>query len=241
MTLSIDNYDSMWEWTKSKSKYHFDKWKQESHGEYFRVLGRLPNTWNTELSHIIEQAVPRTWENITYSGNQNQKPISTEKRRFDIAKGGGDLSKIELTDTFDDFTNFPELQKAIDYFGLAKIQARCHVQKTGQMFTTHIDPLSRLFTGTEIADPDAKYDYVNDIVRITIMLQDWQPGQFKQFGNYVFQQWKAGDYYIHDWENVPHSTANASEHVRVTLQLTGLITDKTRQIIGNTHSFKGNT
>lgn len=238
---NISDYDSLWQWTKDKSNYHFDKWRQESHGEYFRVLGRLENIWENELGLIIDRSTARTWENITYSGNQNQKPISTEKRKKDIANGGGILEQIELTNTFDDFSEFPNLTKVINYFGLEKVQARCHVQRTGQMFTMHIDPLQRLFTGDEISDPDLMYDYKDRITRITVMLQDWEPGQFKQFGNYSFQQWKAGDYYIHDWENVPHATANASEHIRVTLQLTGLVTDSTRKIFGNTYSFKGKT
>ena len=180
-----------------------------------------------------QQSVPRTWDTITYSGNQNQRPISTEKRRYDIAQGGGDLDSIELTNTFDDFSNLPNLQAAIDYFGLESVQPRCHVQHTGQMFTMHIDPLERLFTGQEISDPDAKYSYIHRIVRITVMLEDWEPGQFKLFGNQVYQQWRAGDFYIHDWPNVPHATANASEHTRITLQITGLATDHTKKILGD--------
>jgi hypothetical protein len=34
-----------------------------------------------------------------------------------------------------------------------------------------------------------------------------------------------------DWQNVPHSTANAGFHPRVTLQITGIITDKTKQFL----------
>ena len=33
------------------------------------------------------------------------------------------------------------------------------------------------------------------------------------------------------WKNVPHSTANAGFHPRVTLQLTGIITDKTKAFL----------
>jgi hypothetical protein len=48
----------------------------------------------------------------------------------------------------------------------------------------------------------------------------------------VYQQWQAGDFHMHDWENIPHATANASHHSRVTLQITGLRTAETNKIIG---------
>ena len=41
---SINEYDSMWNWTRDRSTYHFDKWRQESPSEYFRVLGNLTPT-----------------------------------------------------------------------------------------------------------------------------------------------------------------------------------------------------
>ena len=130
---------------------------------------------------------------------------------------------------------FPELQAIIDSFKLAKPQARCHVQSTGQMFTCHIDPIHRMFADhsrdKNVHDPDPDlddYGYdTDDIVRVTVMLEDWQPGQFMIYGNTVYQQWRAGDCHFFDWKNVPHATANASEHTRITLQITGLRTKST--------------
>ena len=43
----------------------------------------------------------------------------------------------------------------------------------------------------------------------------------------------AGEAHIFDWANVPHATANASNMVRPAVQLTGLKSDKTREIIAN--------
>ena len=60
-----------------------------------------------------------------------------------------------------------------------------------------------------------------------IQLTDWQPGQFWEFGNYHWNQWTAGDVVTFDWQNMPHSTANAGHHPRVTLQLTGVKTSDT--------------
>jgi hypothetical protein len=64
-----------------------------------------------------------------------------------------------------------------------------------------------------------------------VQLTDWQPGQFWQYGNYNWSQWRAGSVTTFDWQNVPHSTANAGFHPRVTLQITGIKTDKTEAFL----------
>jgi len=232
----FSEYNSVWQYTKDRSKYHFNKWQADRPGETYRVLGRLANTWQADLERIKYKSKPSTWKTITLTGGGNQKNLSTEKREHDLQQGGGHID-IELTNITDDFTDFPELQKIIDYFHLDRSQTRCHVQYTGQMFTVHIDPLHRTLAGPD-AKPDGTYDYdPRDIVRITVMLEDWEPGQFIIYGNSVYQQWQAGDFHIHDWENIPHATANASHHSRVTLQITGLRTAETNKIIG-TDNFK---
>ena len=38
---------------------------------------------------------------------------------------------------------------------------------------------------------------------------------------------------FHSWRRIPHGTANISRSVRATLQVTGLVTAQTRQIIEN--------
>jgi hypothetical protein len=62
---------------------------------------------------------------------------------------------------------------------------------------------------------------------VFVQLTDWQPGQFWEYGNHHWNQWRAGDVSTFDWANMPHSTANAGHHPRVTLQLTGVKTKKT--------------
>jgi hypothetical protein len=226
---SLDNYDSFWEWSKTKSSYHFDNFKQDRPNSTFVILGNIPVTWDKEISLIKQKSFPTTWNNITQTAGRKQTVLSIDKRANDIANGGGDLNDIELTDVVDDFTDFPELQKVINSFKLDQAQPRCHIQKTGQMFTRHLDPLQRLYYKDGNGSPDLDdygYDYL-DIVRVTIMLEDWEPGQFIIYGNSVYQQWRAGEIHMHDWPNVPHATANASEHPRVTLQITGLRTNKT--------------
>lgn len=232
----LNDFDSLWEWTKSKSTYHFDNFKADRPNSTFMVVRNFPVTWADELQDIKQQSIPKTWNDITATGGSHgHKVLAIDKRARDIAQGGGNIDEIELTDVVDDFSRYPELTKIINSFNLYKAQPRCHVQKTGQMFTRHIDPIQRMFYdgardgGVHNPDPDmTDYGYdINDIVRITVMLEDWEPGQFMIYGNTVYQQWRAGECHFFDWPNVPHATANASENVRVTLQVTGLRTDRT--------------
>lgn len=233
----LSEYKSFWDFTRDRSNYHFDKWRTETEGELYSVIGYLPNTWQHELEAVMTRSFVATQNNITYTGNQKQAGLANPQRQYDYKRfgGHGDIDRIEMTNVMDDFTDFPALQQVIDYFGMTTVQPRCHVQLTGQMFTTHIDPLKKLFAGPDATDYDGDYGYdPADIVRITVMLQDWEPGQFFAFGNSVFQQWHAGDFLVHDWANVPHSTANASMYPRITLQITGLRTEQTDRIIGKT-------
>jgi hypothetical protein len=69
------------------------------------------------------------------------------------------------------------------------------------------------------------------IGRYFVQLTDWQPGQFWEYGNYHWNQWRAGDVSTFDWANMPHSTANAGHYPRVTFQLTGVITEKTKAFL----------
>jgi hypothetical protein len=46
-------------------------------------------------------------------------------------------------------------------------------------------------------------------------------------------RWRAGDAHVFDWANVPHATANASRSMRPALQVTGLKTDRTRELLAD--------
>jgi hypothetical protein len=107
-----------------------------------------------------------------------------------------------------------------EYFGLEDAKIRMHYQQPGQMFNLHIDKLQERCPD----DPER-------VIRMTIMLADWEPGQFYLYGNYTYSHWRAGDVHIFDWADVPHATANASRSMRPVLQVTGLKTEKTQQML----------
>ena len=118
-----------------------------------------------------------------------------------------------------DFSKCPTIQKMIDFFELKDVKAKLHIQFTGDVLNMHIDKLYDL-------DEDP-----NKVIRIMVMLEDWEPGQFIMYGNKMFDRWKKGDIHKFDWMNIPHATANASLHPRPMLVITGVMIDKTKEII----------
>lgn len=116
----------------------------------------------------------------------------------------------------------PVIQQVSDLFALDNCMTRIHVQKPGEMWPLHFDALDTI--AFNVANPE-------QIMRLTINLSDWQPGHFWSVGNYIWQDWRAGDVTVIDHINVPHCTANTSHEARVTLQITGVATAQTHEFL----------
>jgi hypothetical protein len=222
-----EDYASNWDWTVAHSEYHFDNSVKEEVGDWFDILGIFEGDWRAERDALVAASMPINWETRKFYGDRDDKSPMLAQEEYDIARGGGDPKALMLTNMVDDFEKFPTIYKMADYFGLegdesSGAKKRAHVQLTGQMFNRHIDKLWDRCP----EDPER-------VARITIMLEDWQPGQFYMYGNYVYSNWVAGEAHIFDWANVPHATANASNFPRPSLQITGLKSDLTREIIAN--------
>ena len=216
---------SNWEWTKVRSNYHFDDNVTDQEGDWFTILGCfvLPNRWKEERDHLVECSTnPINWETRKFYGNKEDLSPMLEQEELDIKQGGGNPKTLMLTNMTEDFDDYPVIKSMIDYFGLLgnddEFKVRCHVQTTGQMFNYHIDKL------WDRGDPE-------EVCRITFFLEDWKPGQFYMYGNCIYDHWVAGEAHIFDWPNVPHATANASNHVRTAIQITGLKSEKTKEVI----------
>lgn len=224
-----DNFESNWDWTVAHSEYHFDDNVIDQEGDWFKVLGRFenPKLWEEERKALVEAALkPINWETRKFYGDRDTISPMLAQEEYDIKQGGGDPKALMLTNMVEDFEAFPIITKMKEHFGVEggadEAKVRAHVQLTGQMFNRHIDKLWERCP----EDPER-------ICRITFFLEDWQPGQFYMYGNYIYSHWKAGEAHIFDWANVPHATANASNSPRSTIQITGLKSNRTRQIIEN--------
>lgn len=220
-------FKSNWDWTVAHSEYHFDDTIQDQEGDWFKVLGRFEGDWQEENERLIKESKKAiNWETRKFFGDKDDKSPMLEQEEYDIAQGGGNPKKLMLTNMTDELEDYPMLIKMKEHFGVLggkdEMKVRSHVQLTGQMFNLHIDKL----WDRCIEDPE-------QVCRITFFLEDWKPGQFYMYGNYIYERWKAGEAHIFDWANVPHATANASNFARPSIQITGLKSDRTREIIAN--------
>lgn len=209
---------SNWETAKSRSDYHFNPGKKDNPMDVVQYLGHVTPDWEADIASIVANSKPATWATRGYKGEGIEAPPEElAGEEYDLTSHGmsKDMSITHLNWKIPD-----SLQKLSDSFGLDKCMNRIHVQQPGEVWNLHIDKLYKWAPD----DPDS-------VMRIMIQLTDWQPGQFWEYGNYHHNQWRAGEVTTFDWQNIPHSTANAGYYPRVTFQLTGIRTEKTDQFL----------
>lgn len=215
---------SSWEETKKNSRYHFDNFKFDKEVDKVTKLGRFIGDFKDTVSEAIKVARPATWETRGYKGEGVPPPREDfDKEVYDLEKAGYGKDYII---THMAWKINPQLKQISDLFGLADCMERIHVQMPGEVWNLHIDKLQKWA-------PDEPWK----VTRIFIQLTDWEQGHFNSFGNYTHSQWRAGDVFTFDWQNLPHSSANAGHNPRVTFQLTGVITEKTTEFINRLKRF----
>jgi hypothetical protein len=211
-------FKSSWDFTRSLSTYHFDPTKKDTQESAFTQLGRIKPTWLDDIAEIVANSKPATWETRGYKGQDLPPPredlIAEE---YDISRVGADPKMIITHLNWQIPDSLKWITKA---FALDDCMERIHVQRPGEVWNLHIDKLQKWSP----EDPSR-------VGRYFVQLTDWQPGQFWEYGNHHWNQWRAGDVSTFDWANIPHSTANAGHHARVTFQLTGVVTEKTRTFL----------
>lgn len=209
---------SSWDYTKEKSTYHFDSRRVDRPRDVLEHLGRLPVTWATDIAAIVENSRPATWETRGYKGEGVHIPSADlAAEEYDISRVGADP---KMTITHMNWAIPDSLQEITRLFALDDCMERIHVQRPGEVWNLHIDKLQKWAP-----------DNPSLVSRYFVQLTDWQPGQFWEYGNYHWNQWSAGDVSTFDWPNIPHSTANAGHHPRVTFQLTGVRTARTEEFL----------
>lgn len=200
---------SAWETTKERSKYHFDTNKIDPRWDTVLLVKQISNTWAHIIKDQILSAKSVTWRTRGKTADLLQRPESElAAEEYDLHTIGMPVDSIITNLNYD---LDPELQRIADSFELDNAMARLHVQWPGQVWNLHLDKLEKWMPD----DPSR-------VQRYFVQLTDWEQGHFWNFGNYVWQNWRAGDVVTFDWQNVPHSTANAGHSPRVTLQVTGV-------------------
>lgn len=209
---------SSWDTTRESSAYHFHTQTLDPRWDTVIGLGRLTPTWTDDIEHIVTQSKPATWATRGYKAAERaQPPEDLAAEEYDLIRVG---ANPDMTITHLNWEIPKSLQKISDAFAFDDCMNRIHVQMPGEVWNLHIDKLQKW----NRSDPDS-------VMRIMIQLTPWSPGQFWEFGNYHWNRWQAGDVVTFDWQNVPHSTANAGHQARVTFQITGIKTDETLKFL----------
>lgn len=210
--------ESNWDNTKPRTNYHFDPYRHDPAYDNMRYIGRFTGNWDEQLTQTINNSQEITWRNRNPIDGTS-KDIAAEE--YDLIRSGADPD-LKLTNL--EYNLLPVFQRMTDALHLKSgdkdaIQSRVHVQFPGQVWNLHIDKLEKW----NKVDPHSVY-------RFMIMLNDWEPGHFIQYGNFVHTGYRAGEIYSFDWYNVPHCTANAGHGPRCTLLVTGVATDETLKL-----------
>ena len=209
---------SSWDKLKEKSTYHFDNTIVDKKKDVLVELGHIDGDFSREVKKIVKESKAANWETRGFKGEGVAVPSPELKdEEYDLARVGVD-PKVVITNLA---WKLPKKLQAIsDMFAFEDTMNRIHVQQPGQLWHQHIDKLYKWFP----EDP-------SKVMRVFIQLTNWEMGQYWQYGTYNWSHWQAGNVTTFDWQNIPHSTANAGFHPRVTLQITGIATDKTRAFL----------
>lgn len=218
-----------WEFSKSRSNYHFDPRVNEDAAPPFRIVGRVYADLASELARMIELygAKPNGFKNrLSVQTASQEKPFTED---MDLAE----LAYLGLDPDHKFFLNVRArsselVQKIGHHFKFEHWTAGFHIQRPGDLFPYHVDELPGIKENQidHWLDRDPKW-----AARFEIQIYDWTPGHVWSYGNTYWKQWQAGDIAWHDWRNTPHGTANISRVDRATLQFTGLCSQATLDII----------
>jgi hypothetical protein len=207
--------ESNWDKTVPRTNYHFDPFKVDPAYDNMKYIGKFVGDWEQELQRTIDNSNAITWRTRNPIDGTS-KDIEAEELDLERTGAGKDLIVTNL-----DYELEPVFQRMTDALHLlpgkkGKIQSRVHVQFPGQVWNMHIDKLEKYYPEDH-----------SQVFRFMIMLKDWEPGHFLQYGNFVHTGYRAGEIYSFDWYNTPHCTANAGRTPRVSMLVTGVASEQT--------------
>jgi len=213
------NSSSNWEEGQHRSDYHFNWQRQDAAGHDYKWLGRYYGKWHEELDLVKQKAEQKTWR----TRNKKYHP-----EHPDLIAEENDLINAGMPTTSPTMRKYKQFDgvfaNMIDFLGLEKRKQAFHIQYPGEMLNLHVDKQY------EVDDDPTR------VARFFIFLEDWKPGHFLQMGT-SFVQWKKGDIINFDWMNMPHSSANAGWEPRCLIQVTGVITRKTEEVLMGKHKW----
>ena len=220
-----------WDYSKQFSQYHFDPTINEDLAPHYKTIGRIEGDLAALYQQQLQAYTPAANGFLNRRKVQGKKDGSSFTESYDRAEL--EFLNLPLDHTFFDnleITGNVKLQQILDSFRFTRASGSFHIQRPGAIFPYHIDELP----GIKDNDPMSWLDRDPQwAARFEIQVFDWQPGHVWAVGNTYWKQWKSGDIVWHNWRDTPHGTCNFGRSDRVTLQVTGLCSNDTLEIIKN--------
>ncbi len=247
---TVNGIPSRWEHNKKHSSWHFNNQIDPSTDtKAYDILCVFKGDWSEAIKIVMEEAHEETICNYRPRDRSQQDKDLHDAEMMDVRVGAGGMQEdvsccymyniynMRKSGKFVKETR-PEFEvffKMAEELGIDPHQMRINCQMLGQMTPMHIDMAMRYNApywrkkwkeGGGDTNPDM-------LRRVLINLLDWDFGQHWLFGSHAYSHYPAGEALTFDAWNAPHGTANMGYSPRVTLQITGFISDKTRDFINN--------
>lgn len=231
--IQFEDYKARIGFLKRISGYHFDPFREDE--KPFRILGHFRGTdWMPEVKALESETDGGHnfgFDHCVQAGQKEHRP----NPQFDLCATGEKnyghdhvfLQRLKANELTRE--RAPIIYKMVDWFGLepGTVVPRLHIQHPGQMFPVHVDGLMNHKNSNDTAlRMKAK---PQDWTRIQVQLEDWVWGNVWGVGNTFWAQWRAGEIMVSPWWIYPHYTANCGFAPRYSLQITGKVTDVTRE------------
>lgn len=240
MTKTYKDFNSREEFTKSLNLYHYDRTRSDP--DYSKIFTAEPSKFQNELLDLVKNIndIKKSWNNqsiqhieesVSKKG-QRHLDIMQGQKTDKLAAGYRSDAPMYRINNCDANSYFYQLANCL---GLERSLARYHVQFPGEVTVWHTDIFSPAheFLAELVGDiPDEKIGQDNNIGRVLIALEDWDWGHMMVFGKTPWINWNAGDVIYWNY-GVPHGSANMGFKPRISVSITGIITDKFRKAIAD--------
>jgi len=237
MKKTYKDFDSRIKFVEYLKIYHGDR---DHSGNDFKTFANISKeNYQPELDKILSniESIRNEWNN--QSIEEIEKSVSKKGERHLAIMQGQKQDKLRAGYRLDqpmycvhncnDDSYFYEFAKEI---GLENSLARYHVQFPGEVTAWHTDIFSPAHEFLVEVEPETDDTVGLDkkIRRILISLEEWDWGHLMLFGKTSWINWHAGDVIYWDY-GVPHGSANMSYTPRISVSITGIITEKFLEII----------
>ena len=213
--MSRGNFNSKWDYIKSISRWHFNPWRKET--EAFKVFLNIRGDWQKELDELNYE-IKVGISNYVHNGKTGDDLIEKDFLSWGYKKS---MTQYDRTYQIPD-----KLMNIAEQLHLKHPDVRIHKENPGEVSPIHAD----MYCSHPAVAKDPSLD-LSKMQRFVIQLTDWDWGHFWSFGNTPWVQWRAGDVASFHSRDIIHCAANAGRKPRITMIVTGWMTDKTKELI----------